>query len=60
MVGKIKYVRQKLHHEAVKVDGPIGFAQHGSLVSSTVPKDPGELLTANLRLGSKPHRQVCV
>ncbi|CAI5637636.1 unnamed protein product [Oreochromis niloticus] len=58
MVGKIKYVRQKLHHEAVKVDGPIGFAQHGSLVSSTVQKDPGELLTANLRLGSKPHRQA--
>ncbi|XP_042070078.1 protein FAM207A isoform X2 [Haplochromis burtoni] len=58
MVGKIKYVRQKLHHEAVKVDGPIGFAQHGSLVSSTVRKDPGELLTANLRLGSKPHRQA--
>lgn len=60
MVGKIKHVRQKLHHEAVKVDGPSGFAQHGSLLSSTAQKDPGELLTANVRLVSKPHTQVCV
>lgn len=46
MVGKIKHVRQKIHQQAVRLDGPSGHAQ---------PPDSGAPLSLEKPLPSQRH-----